>query len=581
VIWYFENYRRSQSEREAIEALASSVDWLIPIGWSIDESARLTLDADIAVGDRTFPISLRYPNHFPHSPPSVLPRRNAVRWSVHQYWPGGELCLEYGPDNWHPALTGAEMISSAYRLLQAEVTPHGEHDHVASRHETTMGQDLRGKRMRFMATADLQAALANLPIGVIASAQMLSIFHEEAVSTLVQSIELLDGTKWEEKTFPSTLEFEGYQRPAAVLRVPDDGRAPLAESLKEFRAWLLELGATLESSAKFALLVQKTHIHVYFLNERDDTVSSVAVILPQPETARLDESHKQLAGRKVGIVGCGSLGSKVATMLARSGVDNFVLIDDDLLLPENLVRHDLDWREFGTHKVDSVARRIQLVNPAAECTERRHRLGGQEASGSIEALIERLAACDLVFDATADPSVFNYLCAVTAVGKNRLMWAEVFGGGIGGLIARHRPTLEPPPASMRVAIANWCAEKGVPIEKPVTDYGGGPNAPLIADDADVTVIAAHAARMAIDTLIPREPSTFPYSTYIIGLAKGWIFENPFETYPIDVGPPENSSSESEINPLEAVAELKRLFQLFSERRNATTDNLPDSETPSS
>ena len=202
--------------------------------------------------------------------------------------------------------TGADMISSAYRLLQAEVTPHGEQDHVVSRHETTMGQDFRGKRMRFMATADLQAALADLPVGVIVSAQMLSIFHEETASTVVQSIELLDGTKWEEKAFPSTLEFDGYQRSAAVLRIPDDAHEPFAESLKEFRASLLEFGATLPSAAKFALLVQKTHIHLYFLHERDDSVSSVAVILPPPETARLDESHKQLAGRKVGIVGCGS-----------------------------------------------------------------------------------------------------------------------------------------------------------------------------------------------------------------------------------------------------------------------------------
>ena len=267
-------------------------------------------------------------------------------------------------------------------------------------------------------------------------------------------------------------------------------------------------------------------------------------------------------------------------MLARSGVDNFVLVDDDILLPENLVRNDLDWREFATHKVDSVARRIQLVNPAAACMKRRHRLGGQEASGSIEALIESLAACDLVFDAMADPSVFNHP-AVTAIGKNRLMWAEIFGGGFAGLIARYRPTREPAPASMRAAIDSWCAEKGRPLERPANDYGGGPGAPLIADDADVTVIAAHAARMAIDILIPRDPSAFPYSVYLIGLGKGWIFENPFETYPIDVGTPEPANSEAEIDPAAAAAELIKLLQLFAAPQNATTVNNPDSETPSS
>ncbi len=581
MIWYIENYRRSQREREAIEALVSSVDWFIPIRWSVDELARLTLDADIVVGDRTFQVSLRYPNHFPHSPPSVVPRGDSTRWSSHQYGPGGELCLEYGSDNWHPDITGAGMIYSAYRLLQGERTPHAEREPVPSRHKTTVGQDLRGVRARFMATAGLQELLNNFPLGVAVPAVVVSIFHEGTVATIIKSIEMPDGTKWEETGLPATLSFEGYKRPASILGIPENVAPPNAESLKEFRASLLALGMGLPSASQFALLVRKSHIQVYFLDEDDDTVSPVAVILPQPEGVRLDEGHRQLAGRKVGIVGCGSIGSKVAAMLARSGVGNFLLVDDDIVFPENFVRNDLDWREFAMHKADSVARRIQLVNPTAICVKRRQRLGGQEASGGIETLIENLAACDLLFDATADPSVFNYLCAVVEIGKKPLIWAEIFGGGFAGLIARYRPTREPAPASMRAAIDSWCAEKGRPLERPANDYGGGPGAPLIADDADVTVIAAHAARMAIDILIPRDPSAFPYSVYLIGLGKGWIFENPFETYPIDVGTPEPANSEAEIDPAAAAAELIKLLQLFAAPQNATTVNNPDSETPSS
>ena len=60
---------------------------------------------------------------------------------------------------------------------------------------------------------------------------------------------------------------------------------------------------------------------------------------------------------------------------------------------------------------------------------------------------------------------------------------------------------------------------------------------MIADDADVSVIAAHAARMGIDLLIPREPSAYPDSVYMIGLSKHGIFNSAFETYPIEVGRP--------------------------------------------
>jgi hypothetical protein len=347
----------------------------------------------------------------------------------------------------------------------------------------------------------------------------------------------------------------------------------------EFRAAVAEAGLSLPDSSKHVLIVQESTLHGFYLNDNNDAVTEMSVIAPEEERARLDQDHANLASRRVAIVSCGSLGSKFATMLARSGVGKFLLVDDDVLCAGNLVRHELDWREIATHKVDSVARKIQLVNPSAACDTRKHRLGGQEASGSIESLIEGLAGCDLIVDCTADPIVFNYLCAAVSFAKKPLLWAEVFGGGIGGLIARHRPQKEPDPPSMRQAIENWCLERGKPIERAAIDYGGTPVAPLIADDADVTVIASHAARMAIDLLIPRDPSAFPNSVYLIGLAKGWIFENPFETYPIEVGAPAAPKAEEAIDPQEAIAELERIFQLLS-RQNAASANAQDTETPS-
>jgi hypothetical protein len=57
--------------------------------------------------------------------------------------------------------------------------------------------------------------------------------------------------------------------------------------------------------------------------------------------------------------------------------------------------------------------------------------------------------------------------------------------------------------------------------------------PLVADDADVSVIAGHAAKLALDVLT-REQSIFPSSAYAIGLAAEWIFQAPFDTWPIDL-----------------------------------------------
>lgn len=577
MMWYFEDYKRYRLEREALELLGSSESWLTPLGWRIDGSARMIWEADIATPAGNRPITLRYPNHFPHSPPLVLPRGDTTRWSKHQYGPGGELCLEFGPDNWHPDITGADMVSSAYRLLQGERPTPDVSAEVASRHETTIGQDLRGTFSRFLITRALADELGNLPEATMVSTQAIGMYRGNSLVHVITSITMPDGRIWKDE-LPDA-EKLGFERSVALVRWPGDATLPPTTSLTDFRTAVARHNLEFPD-VKYALLVRKTRILAYFLSADDDTVFEISTIPPQPFTPRMDEDHAGLAGRKAAIVGCGSLGSKIAVSLARSGVGGFLLVDDDLFMPDNLVRHDLDWREVGTHKADSIASRIQLVNPAAIREVRKHRVGGQESSGGIESLVESLGTCDLIIDATAEPSVFNYLCAAVAVAKKPMVWTEVFGGGFGGLIARHRPSNEPDPASMRRAIENWCADRGKPMQRPPNRYGGEGHSPAIADDADVTVIAGHAARIAIDLLIPRSTSIFPHSVYLIGLAEGWIFDQPFETHPIDIGLPPAAESEEPLDAEEAEAELNRIVQLFVEYKDAAASDSPGSPASS-
>jgi hypothetical protein len=580
MIWHFENLARARQEREAIEALAGQVDWLMLHGWRIDSALRLILDADIATSARSYPVSLRYPNHFPHSPPSILPRGESARWSDHQYGTGGELCLEYGPDNWHPAITGADMLRSAHRLLQGEAPAEGHRGTVASRHATTLGQDLRFKYIRFFVTPAF-AELANaLDDARVCEGRAFCIYHEDSFIVVIGKVTLPNGAVWQEPHLPAVFREELQERSVAIVRWPETLGSPPLEGQTAFRATFAERNLVIPA-VRFVLMLHGTEMRSYLLAEDSDKVWETSVILPPPQSQRLDADHATLAARKVALVGCGSVGSKMAVMLARSGVGKFLLVDDDMLFPDNLVRHELDWREIATHKVDSLARRIQLVNPLAACEKRHHRLGGQESSGSLESLIETLSGCDLVIDATADAGVFNYLCAVVATAEKPLVWAEVFGGGFGGLIARHRPGVEPDPASMRRAIEQWCIDRGKPIERAARNYSGGPTMALIADDADVTVIASHCARLVIDTLIGRAPSMFPHSVYLIGLKSAWIFDAPFDTYPIHVGTPPPAERQPELTEEEAADERRRALQLLANYQDASSSDGDGPQAPSS
>ena len=103
-----------------------------------------------------------------------------------------------------------------------------------------------------------------------------------------------------------------------------------------------------------------------------------------------------IAGSHVAIVGCGSLGSGVADLLARAGVGRLTLIDPEALSWDNVARHVLGGESVGRHKAEALARRLGAQLPAMPA-----------ATGHVQSW-QRLAAeqpaalaADLVLSTTA------------------------------------------------------------------------------------------------------------------------------------------------------------------------------------
>ena len=210
-----------------------------------------------------------------------------------------------------------------------------------------------------------------------------------------------------------------------------------------------------------------------------------------------------------------------------------------------------------------------MVNPLATSVRYRRGLGGQGSSGGIEGLIEVLEGCDLLIDATAETAAFEVLSAIRGFARRPMVWGEVFAGGIGGLIARSRPGLEPNPMVIRRTIEYWCAENGRIISRALAPYEGGEDMPSIANDAEVSIIASHLAAFAIDTMIPRTPSSYLHSVYLIGLQSEWIFDQAFEVRPIAVGPSDDDAPK-DIDPEALRAEIVEIAKLLKEHPDANT-----------
>jgi len=532
MIWWAEDPHRSSEERKALTELADRVSWLKILELRLD-GVRLCWDVDIQTKERSYPFTLCYPDHFPHSPPLVLPRGVTERWSGHQYGAGGEFCLEFGPDNWHRTLTGADMLSSAYRLLIGEEAFQDGAEDVETRHRSSLGQTLRSHSNRTFIPFSAQALLSTLAVGASWAATAIPVFRKQRTALFLKSFGPEDA-RWEGDP-PASLAEMTFDLSCRIVRMAETANMPKARDLTQFRAEWVQLGQDLEQIKVLLVLRGKEHV-AFDLFVGAKAVKSIVLLEQEPRKRSADEMD-MLAERRVSIIGCGSLGSKIANTLARSGVRRFVLVDDDVFLPENIVRNDLDWRDVGQHKVDAVTDRIGLIQPAAEVKAYKRSLGGQEATSDVEAVISALAETDLLIDATAESSAFNYLCAIQDFAAKPVLWGEVFGGGFGGLIARSRPGVDPDASTMRNRVLAWCHDHGRVIASSRGRYEGNGPEPEIASDGEVTVIAGHMSLMAIDALIPRCPSVYPYAAYLVGFRVEWIFEAPFDTRPIDVGQP--------------------------------------------
>jgi proteasome lid subunit RPN8/RPN11 len=84
------------------------------------------------------------------------------------------------------------------------------------------------------------------------------------------------------------------------------------------------------------------------------------------ERASLYSGFQGGDGMKIAAVGGGALGSQVFMNLVRAGFGKWTVIDNDILLPHNLARHELDGRDLGDWKAAALARRANKTIQGGE-----------------------------------------------------------------------------------------------------------------------------------------------------------------------------------------------------------------------
>lgn len=579
-MWWILQKERFSLEREAVSELESKVSWLQVGKWQADNELAMCFTFQVLHLNRTFRFKMVYPSVFPDSPPMIY-TEDKSRISWHQYGASGELCLEYRPDNWQSSINGSDMIESVYRLLLEEQSEEGYMVHAQSAHIPSLGRDTRIKTCRFLLTeGDINAFRA-----LTERKTERAWVRERKVGKIFISSLLMIGDK-ENPIWISNLTLPDCNRDeqAFVVRLPgvQIPTQPEVSDIKELFdvSDMPELDhEVLQTDSIVNLIIgdEENWVLLSLFGSIDERkiLSYTTIKIPEHKN-RLPDQFLSLSDKKVGLVGCGSVGSKVAASLCRSGVGNFLLIDEDILFPDNIVRNDLDLNYVGDHKASALQQRLQNINPHVNTQTLRLILGGQESSLSMSGALESLGNCDLIIDATAEPSAFNWIASVSVRKKKPMIWVEVFGGGIGGLVARSRPELDPVPLSVRAQIYKWCEEQDVEFlhRTEANDYSAqlGDDTPLIANDAEVSIMSAHATQFATDILARPDASIFPYSAYIVGMSSEWLFQQPFDTRPIDLLPEGQWGENTEELDPEEVIQLLQTYLPPKDQLDATSSS---------
>jgi molybdopterin/thiamine biosynthesis adenylyltransferase len=222
-----------------------------------------------------------------------------------------------------------------------------------------------------------------------------------------------------------------------------------------------------------------------------------------------------LEQKRVAIVGCGSLGSKIASNLTASGVNHFRLIDYDYFEPNNSVRHELGVECFGLNKERALLTRLCSLNPAAAANSAcvAFQVGGVNHFSGEQVFYTLIKDSDLIVDATGLHPVTHFLNTLAFELKIPLLVATVTNGAWSGEIVQVIPGKTP----CWVCWLDQYFDNQPPSapEPPGGIFAPGCEQPTFTGTTyDLGIVANLATSMCVQTLLPEHEDLDAANNYI-------------------------------------------------------------------
>jgi len=104
------------------------------------------------------------------------------------------------------------------------------------------------------------------------------------------------------------------------------------------------------------------------------------------------EVRRRLAPFRIGIAGCGGLGSNCAVALARAGIGHLILVDFDVVDLSNLNRQYYFRDQIGLPKTEALTENIRRIDPTVQ-------IWGHNLTITSENIPKLFSGCDVVVEA--------------------------------------------------------------------------------------------------------------------------------------------------------------------------------------
>lgn len=502
-------------------------------------------------GNLDFEFDLKYPENYPFSVPFIYPKKREKNWVGNHQFISSAFCLDIREKSWNSSLTAVDIIRSLEKLLLATLAVIEERSDTLEIYEPPEPTKLDGI-VKDKRSCIVPKAYLNNQTGKTGYFNYLSPVNDNRIVVAPRySLKSKEGiTKIITDPFFKIWGLNTFTDKKGIwIKAKSDVLESIVfkEDLSSFRDFLSkknllvkdDLVKTLDDDKRDKFLFfsddlpvllsvidfKKNKVEHFGCYEND--LSQLQSRLPQG----IDDSLKDL---KVTIVGCGSGGSYIAEELVKSGITNLILVDDEYLTTENILRHHCNIRDVGLKKVDALKKSLEKINPKISVKTFDTKVN--IVSSKLE---KEISSSKLLINATASiEEILNEICWQYSIPS---IHPKVYPLGFGGEIIRVIPKVTPCYECLNNQLASLIESIDKSDDLPVqgiinyNETEEGEMLPTPSLSVDARFISLIASKMALEVLNNNEIQKLEAESNIIlwGNERKWIFNQSYESLAVD------------------------------------------------